>query len=292
MPINPPFPSPTKRWHNTAQPSASPTLPSLSSRGKSVLITGGGSTGIGGETARYFAAAGASRIALLGRRQGPLLDNKAYIEKTYPGVEVAVFTADVTRESDVENAFAAFAAGAKSKGENEDGKIDVLVHSAASIGPSEPASIAPVSEYLDAITANIAGAFHVARSFVRHTSSEGAVAVAINSWGSYLSLNEAFSSYSVAKMAVYRLWDTIAVAHPHILVFHTQPGVVLTEMNLRTGGAESFENVPIDDGALSNRKFLWCNWDIDELKDRASEIGEGTELNISLVGWPRSSKEC
>jgi NAD(P)-dependent dehydrogenase (short-subunit alcohol dehydrogenase family) len=240
MSNTPPFPSPTKRWHDKAQPSASPNRPELSAKGKSVLITGGGSTGIGGETARYFAAAGASRIALLGRREGPLLDNKTYIEKNYPGVEVLTYQADVTKEKDVEEAFSQFAAR---------NKIDVLIHSAAIIGPKEPVVSASADEYLGAIQINVAGSFYVARSFVRHASPNG-VAVAINSFGAHLSLNDLFSSYTVAKMAVYRLWDTVAIANPSLSVFHTQPGVVLTEMNLTVGGAASFEGIKTDHGKL------------------------------------------
>lgn len=33
-------------------------------------------------------------------------------------------------------------------------------------------------------------------------------------------------------------------------------------------------------------KYLWCNWDIEELKNRAEELQAGTELSIGLVGWP------
>jgi hypothetical protein len=33
-------------------------------------------------------------------------------------------------------------------------------------------------------------------------------------------------------------------------------------------------------------KFLWANWDVDELKAKAKEIEEGTQLSIGLVGWP------
>ena len=33
-------------------------------------------------------------------------------------------------------------------------------------------------------------------------------------------------------------------------------------------------------------RFLWANWDVDELKARASEIEAGEELKIQLVGWP------
>ncbi|KAI2615433.1 hypothetical protein GGS26DRAFT_604521 [Hypomontagnella submonticulosa] len=287
----PPFPSPTRRWHTKAQPSTSPARPELSAKGKSIIITGGGSTGIGGETARYFAAAGASRIALLGRREQPLLGNKTFIENKYPSVEIHTISADVTKKSDMDAAFAQFAGN---------GKIDVLVHSAAVIGPKESVAEADGDKYLQGIQANIAGALWVAKAFLRHAAPD-AVAIAINSWGAHLSLNELFASYNVAKMAVFRLWDEVAIANPNLSIFHTQPGVVLTEMNLSAGGAESFENIKRDDVSLPasfnvwlaspearflKSKFIWCNWDVDELKAQAKEIESGPKFNIGLVGWP------
>ena len=33
-------------------------------------------------------------------------------------------------------------------------------------------------------------------------------------------------------------------------------------------------------------KFLWANWDVDELKARAKEIENGMELSVGLAGWP------
>ncbi len=33
-------------------------------------------------------------------------------------------------------------------------------------------------------------------------------------------------------------------------------------------------------------KFLWANWDVDELKAQAKEIEASTQLTIALVGWP------
>lgn len=150
MSSSPPFPCLTK---HVAHP------PELSARGKSVVITGGGSTGIGGETARYFAEAGASRIALLGRREQSLLDNKAWILNKYPGIEVFTQSTDVTQKSEVDSAFAQFGG---------DGKLDVLIHSAATIGHKEAVTDADVKEYLDAIQINLAGSLCVAQAFVRH----------------------------------------------------------------------------------------------------------------------------
>ena len=124
----PPFPSPVQHWHNKAQPAGDPSLPALSQTGKSILVAGGGNTGIGGETARFFARAGAARIGLLGRREGPLLENKGLIEKECPGTEVFIQSTDVTYEASVNSAFDKFA---------QDGKIDTLIHAAAGIGPTE-----------------------------------------------------------------------------------------------------------------------------------------------------------
>jgi hypothetical protein len=36
-------------------------------------------------------------------------------------------------------------------------------------------------------------------------------------------------------------------------------------------------------------KFLWCNWDVDELKAQAKELEATTKLSINLVGWPFAS---
>jgi len=36
-------------------------------------------------------------------------------------------------------------------------------------------------------------------------------------------------------------------------------------------------------------KFLWANWDVNELKAQAKEIEAGTQFSIGLVGWPFQS---
>jgi NADP-dependent 3-hydroxy acid dehydrogenase YdfG len=73
------FLSPTKTYHTPAYPAINPYLPSLSSEGKNVVITGGCS-GIGSEIARAFAQSGAATIALLGRTEDSLLKMKKEIE--------------------------------------------------------------------------------------------------------------------------------------------------------------------------------------------------------------------
>ena len=219
-----PFPSPTATWHTETYPSLSPDRPELSAKGKTILITGGG-TGIGAETAHNFAAAGASRIALVGRREAPLLSTKARLEKEFAGVEIFVASTDITKKDEVEAAFSSFFGGDKSKG-----KLDVLVSNAAMIGPQDPIADVESKSFLSAIEQNVSGSLNVAQAFLRYAAKD-AVVVEINSSAAHVNFGPGFAAYSVAKLAVFRLWDSLAFANPELSVFHVQPGVVDTDMN-------------------------------------------------------------
>jgi NAD(P)-dependent dehydrogenase (short-subunit alcohol dehydrogenase family) len=240
-----PFPSPTSTWHTKTYQSISPTRPELSAKGKVVIVTGGG-TGIGAETARHFAEAGASRIALLGRREQPLLDTKASIEHNFPDVDIFVASTDVTKKSEVDAAFAKFVG---------DGKIHVLVSNAAIIGPQDPVGDVDGEKFLEAIQQNLKGSLIVAQAFLRYASAD-AVAIDVSSSAAHVNFAPGFASYSIAKLAIFRLWDSLAFANPELSVFHIHPGIVDTAMNKEAGGiaATGFEDDgKWDDSLLSGR---------------------------------------
>lgn len=239
-----PFPSPTKTWHSTIYSSLSPLRPELSAKGKTVIITGAGS-GIGAETARYFAQAGSSRIALLGRREQPLLDTKASIEREHDGSKVFVFPTDVTKQSEVDAAFGKFLG---------DDKVDILVSGAAVVGPLESIENVNSDKFMDAIHTNIAGSLFVAQAFLRHASPNATV-VEINSSAAHVNFGPGFSAYSVGKLAVCRLWDSLAFANPEMSVFHLQPGIVDTAMNREAGGIDAIGFS--DDGELNKARLGW-----------------------------------
>uniref|UniRef100_A0A093XJ73 Glucose 1-dehydrogenase 2 n=1 Tax=Talaromyces marneffei PM1 TaxID=1077442 RepID=A0A093XJ73_TALMA len=233
------FPSPTAKWHTTTYPTLSPTRPELSAKGKTVVVTGGGS-GIGAEIARYFAKAGASRIALLGRREQPLLDTKASIEQINADVDVFVVSTDVTKKDQVDTAFEKFVGGDKP------GKIDILISNAAVVGPLEPISSVEGESFLDAIHTNLQGSLYVAQAFLRYAIANDAVVIDINSSAAHMDFGAALVSYSVAKLAVYRLWDSLGFEFEkqRMRIYHIQPGVIDTDMNRSVGGiaAMGFED--------------------------------------------------
>ncbi|KAF2278342.1 NAD(P)-binding protein [Westerdykella ornata] len=284
-----PFPAPVPTWHTTTYPALSPTRPELSVKGKTVVVTGGG-TGIGAETARYFARAGASRIALLGRREQPLLDTKADIEREFSDVEVFAASTDVTIKSSVDAAFSRFLGEGK--------KIDILVSNAAVIGAKEPLKDVDGESLLHGIQQNIAGALYVAQAFLRFAAKD-AVVINVSSGAAHLDIMHKYAGYNVAKIAVVRLWNSIVYENPEVTVFHVQPGVVDTAMNREAGGVAALgvkddASLPASfmvwlsspEARFLKGKFVWANWDVDELKSRAKEIESSTFLEIGLNGWP------
>jgi NAD(P)-dependent dehydrogenase (short-subunit alcohol dehydrogenase family) len=240
-----PFPSPTSKWHSEKYDSISPSRPELSAKGKTVLVTGGG-TGIGAETALYFAQAGASRIALLGRREQPLLDTKAAIMQEYPGVDIFVASTDISKKSEVDSAFAKFLG---------DAKLNVLISNAALAGPFDGMRDVDVEAFMNGIQVNIGGTLHVAQAFLRHASKD-AVVVDVNSSVAHMNFADKFASYSVAKFGVFRLWDHVCFNNPEMSIFHIQPGIVDTAMNREAGGIAA---TGIEDNGKSEKRPVLCN---------------------------------
>jgi NAD(P)-dependent dehydrogenase (short-subunit alcohol dehydrogenase family) len=292
------FPAPTATYHHKPYPSIDPTRPELSAKGKSIAVTGGG-TGIGAEIARNFAKAGASRILILGRRESPLVSTKASLEKEFPAVEVSYASADATKKTEIDAAFANFA---------KNGKINVLVSNAGLLGKRTPIKDANLDEWFSGIETNLKGSFTVAQSFLSYAAPE-AVLINVSSGVAHVNVSPDGSSYAVAKAAGVRFFQALAYEHPELTIYNLQPGMVITDMAKEAGfGVEGVELTNeqkemmklVDEASLPGAfvvwlaspearflkgKFVWSNWDVEELKARKTEIEAGL-LDIGLLGWP------
>jgi NAD(P)-dependent dehydrogenase (short-subunit alcohol dehydrogenase family) len=98
------WPSFIKTWHKSSYPGISPTRPEISLTGKTVIITGGGA-GIGAAIAKSVAPAGASHLAIIGRRSALLSKTAADIKaSTDTKTEIFPVTADLTNKEEVDKA--------------------------------------------------------------------------------------------------------------------------------------------------------------------------------------------
>lgn len=114
----------TKTYRRTTYPAIDATQASLSTKGKSVVITGAGQ-GIGANIARSLARSGIDYLALMGRRPGPLASVQAELAKLAPECKVFTYIVDIVDESAVEKGFADFVNDMGGKRQ-----IDVLIANA------------------------------------------------------------------------------------------------------------------------------------------------------------------
>lgn len=228
------FPSFTKEWHTTSYPSISPSQAALSLKGKVVLITGGGA-GIGAHVTQSFAEAGASHIAILGRRQAVLEATASKVRTLYPATAIHAYAVDITDKGAVNAAFDSFVKAA--------GKIDVVVSNAAVGDVDPPIKDVDAESWFSRVESNIKGPLLLAQAFLSGYGKVDGIIINVTSAISFL-MGPGLSAYAVSKDAGVRFFQIVGMENPKLRVVHVQPGVVETDMNKKSGIP------PQDDGKL------------------------------------------
>lgn len=124
----------------------------MSASKKFAAVTGAGS-GIGRATAVALSNAGFT-VALIGRREAPLLETHETIR--IAGGAAIVFSADVTSEASVEQAFSRIA--------HEFGRLDVLFNNAGRNAGAVPLDEYSLDFWNDVVATNLTGVFLCARA--------------------------------------------------------------------------------------------------------------------------------
>ncbi|KAK3328223.1 hypothetical protein B0T19DRAFT_461636 [Cercophora scortea] len=287
------LPTPITPYHKKAYPAIDPTRPELSSKGKSVLITGGGS-GIGAEVAIAFAKSGAAHIGLVGRRANRLEQVKVSIEKDYPAVKVHALPADLIDLASTTAAVKAFAAAVPGN------KIDVLIANAGYLNDQVPLDKIDEADFWTSFEINVKGAFNLLRAFGPVAAAD-AVVINVSTGIAHYAYLPGYSGYHASKLAAVKVFDHFRVEHPGVRVSHLHPGVLATEMGSKSQetGVVKFDFDDLDlpgaftvwlvssEAAFLDGKFVWSNWDVDVLKSRAAEIAASPTLfTIVLDGFP------
>ena len=218
----------TKTHHRDTYPAISPTKPSLSQAGKTVLITGGVS-GIGFEIARSFAKASAARIIITSRRASALETavQKLRAEFLSSGTEFSTQQADIGNDSSVIDLWSSL--------DSQGIFVHVLILNGAHATPFGPDSLSmDKRDLMEGFDINVGGNFLMSSKFVKQRlRPEGQQLNLVNVSTAGIQRHPApdQNPYTTSKAAFAALLGRIADERPsedvQIISFH--PGLLHTE---------------------------------------------------------------
>ncbi|EHY58516.1 hypothetical protein HRR83_007109 [Exophiala dermatitidis] len=290
-------PSFTKTYHKASYPAIDPSRPELSAKDKTVIVTGAGAGGIGAAVAHAFAKAGAQKIALVGRTEATLQQTKDAIVQAHPDATVYVAVADVSKAESVGLAAHNIRV--------EIGAWNVFAHCAAVLPRATTLVGADEDDWFSAFETNVKFSAHFAKHFLPKRRPN-ATYIGINAGAAHVPPSQlpGASAYSASKLAAAKLDEYLAYENPELRVFTVHPGIVLTNMARKALGdkKDSFPESILDAPELPANflvwlaspeadflrgRYLWANWDVEELIARKAEIeGNPHLLTITLGGWP------
>jgi meso-butanediol dehydrogenase / (S,S)-butanediol dehydrogenase / diacetyl reductase len=200
------------------------------SRPRAVLVTGGGS-GIGAAVARRLTAAG-DQVAICGRRAGALRAVAAETGALNLVCDVGDADAVARLVGSVTGAF---------------GRLDGLVLNAGVMEPGGVAELSPAG-WSAMVSANLTGAFLVARAALPHLIASHGAVVSVASVAA-LRAASGMGGYAATKAGLAMLTQSLAVDHAHegLRANVVCPGWTVTEMadeEMAAFGAERGVSVP------------------------------------------------
>ncbi|OGM48674.1 oxidoreductase [Aspergillus bombycis] len=276
----------TKSWHTEPYPFISPSRPELSAEGKNVVVLGG-SAGIGNAISVAFAQAGPQSVAIVGRRPEKLQEaaekvNTAAEDKV---TEVLVESADLQDRAQVDQAYQSIV--------EKVGKIDILVINAVLLPAPGGLTNHKPGELVRAVESNLWMVMNAFQAFLPFAGPEPIVLYTSTCLAN-IAPTPGLAAYSISKATCLKTMDYFAMENPHVHVVSIQPGWVATDSNGHQEEAPDKAELPgqfyvwlaSPEAKFLKGKFVWANWDAQELVERASEIQSTKLLNWVVEGVP------
>lgn len=297
----------TRIFRRTTYATISPSNPGNTQTGRTVLIIGA-SEGVGLDIAKAFCEANAKAVIISSRSKAKLDVATASLKQIVPSCDISSIVSDAADIGQIESLWQQLAEART--------LIDVLVLNAAAsdnINELDPLEVARFFQ------ANVIAKLHILHRFQNQKHGPSArpmVLIDISSAAlqtyphprlalGYPSTKAGFSNY------LCHLADI--VPEPSMRIISLHPGVVYTSAVERSSGGRG-RDLPIwDDPSLAahmalwlsspaaaflHGRFIWANWDADELVARRGEIlSDHGLLKVGITGvksfnMPKLMEKC
>ncbi|KAH7324918.1 hypothetical protein B0I35DRAFT_458558 [Stachybotrys elegans] len=257
--------------------------------GKSALITGAG-RGVGVHITKGIASAGAAQIAILGRDKARIEAARDQFAAQYPGTKFVAFAADVTDENAIAAVFDAF------------GAPDIVINNAGQFVDDGPFIQQDLKSWWAGWGTNVLGSAVVTQKFLQtKVVPKGAVILNVSSMAAHMRFpRTGWTGYNGSKLAQVRIFENIRIEHPDVRFVNVHPGNLESDGFARSGApappngmtngeltGNFFAWLATDDANFLNGRFVWAEWDIEELKGRKKDIEDGDLLLTTIDGFSK-----
>jgi NAD(P)-dependent dehydrogenase (short-subunit alcohol dehydrogenase family) len=257
--------------------------------GKKVLITGA-SRGVGLHIAHGIATAGATTIGLVGRDPARLDATKAKLTTTYPNTTFHSFALDIMDATAVSAVFTAF------------GVPDILVNNAGVFADSGDFINQDLKEWWKGYETNVLGTAIVTQAYLVAKGGPSVPGIVLNcsSMAAHMRLPfRGWSGYNSSKLAQARVFEMLRFEHPEVRWVSIHPGQIETDGYERTGATRPpvmtegevaglfFAWAGTKEAEFLSGRFVWAEWDVDELVAKKEEILERDLLLVTIDGFEK-----
>ena len=271
--------------HQTPYDSLSNFISGRPLTGKTVFITGAG-RGIGDHIARAIADAGAKRIGILGRDKARIEGAKEKLSKQYHDTTLVAYTATITDEEAIAAVFEDF------------GFADILINNAGVFPDDGPFIKQDLKQWFTGFEVNVLGTAVVTQKYLQAKGPDTpAIILNCTSMAAHMRFPlHGWSGYNSSKLAQARMFETLRFEHPETRFISIHPGQVDTDGYARSGApgapqtsgtlaGQFFAWAATDEAEFLRDRFVWAEWDIDELKAKKGKILEEDLLLVTIDGF-------
>jgi len=261
---------------------------------------------VGKHIAKGIASAGAAKIAILDRDKACIEAARDHFADRYPQTKFVAFAADVTDVNAIAAVFDSF------------GTPDIVINNAGQFPDDGPfiqqdlrswwAAWYVFPIFVRALVlmsrreTNVLDPAVVTQKFLQTKAvPKDAVLLNVSSMAAHMRFPlTGWAWYNGSKLAQVRLFENIRIDHHDIRFINVHPGNNESDGFTCSGASvppdgmtngdltrNFFAWLATDDADFLNGRFIWAEWDIDELKGRKKDIEDGDLLLTTIDGFSK-----